>query len=660
MWNSTPRNKFRRYLIGILAGLPLAGLLSCERLGGGAEKPEGVDAGTAPTTKLTDLKGTVEWRSGPDGKWKPVEEGQAVDRGDGLRAGAGARYTLVFPDGRQIRIEGQGQVGLAEHENEAALLMKQGEVEVAVNRVEGRQYHIIFANSSDVILLREGRAGVKMKADGVQVEMIMGSATINRGGETTPLQAGQSFVLDIGAGKITNREELTTTLLDRKRRSRIRPPGQKKFRRPRKRKMKLEPGTALITRRSGSVELVDDSGSRVELGARSRAVFEGTFRSETGRESTIKLDYGEAKIHLRRGKKGGAIQRLIMPMGTIVARARGMTAEVTVRSRGKSTQVTVYTGNAEVAVGDQTVTVGPGQSLNIGKKGKIGKLEPLKLPKIRVREGVRARVFYDRRIRRVALTWKGGKAEEELLLEISPTPDFKKPTLRQPVAGKSYILSNVRPGKYFWRLTRPDGNPGRTGSLAIRRDPIARQLASDKLTNVIPDTGIKTTIYFQGKVPALTFEWDAVETAAGYKVRIYSEDDMEKPILEETAEETRLVLPAGKLKEGTYFWYQSASDSAGQEIKASQMNKLSLAFDNATPLLRLEAPKPGQKPEGGRVEVSGLAPPGSRVVVGKNSIEISPDGRFKQTLSGIKRRAVLIFKLSKKGAGDVYYVRHLR
>ena len=47
-------------------------------------------------------------------------------------------------------------------------------------------------------------------------------------------------------------------------------------------------------------------------------------------------------------------------------------------------------------------------------------------------------------------------------------------------------------------------------------------------------------------------------------------------------------------------------------------------------------------------------------LMGKNSIEISADGRFKQTLSGIESSAVLIFKLIKKGLGDVYYVRHLR
>jgi len=383
MLSSTPRNKFRRPLAGILAGLLLAGLLSCERLGCGEKKPGDADGGAAPTTKLTDLKGTIEWRSGPNGEWKPVEEGQVVARGDGLRTGEGARYTLDFSDGRQIRIEGQAQMGLSEMDDEFALLMEQGEVELVANKVEGKQYRMIFADSSDVVLLREGRAGVKVQADGVQVEMIMGSATINRGGEATPLEAGQSFVLDIGAGKITGRQELTTILLDRKRQSRIRPPGQKKFRRPRKSKLELEPGTVLITRRKGSVELVDDSGSRVVLGARTQATFEGAFQSETGRESTIKLDSGEARIRLRRGKKGGASQKLVMPMGTVVARARGTTAEVIVRSRGKSTQVTVHAGSAQVAVGDQTVTVGPGQSLNIGKKGEIGKPEPLRLPKIR-------------------------------------------------------------------------------------------------------------------------------------------------------------------------------------------------------------------------------------------------------------------------------------
>jgi hypothetical protein len=670
MSNSIPRNRLHPALRWTLAGLLLAavcavpfgaGLISCERLGCGEDRPPGTDAGAVPVAmKLIDLKGTVEWRSGPDGEWKPVAEGQVLARGDGLRASEGAKYTLVLPDGRQMRIEGQGQIGLAEHEDEFALLMEQGEVEVVANKVEGKQYRMIFADSSDVILLREGRAGVKVQAGGVQVEMFMGSATINRGGEATPLQAGQSFALEIGAGEITGRQELATILLDRRRQSRIRPPGRKKFRRPRRSRMELEAGTALITRRRGSVELVDDSGSRVVLGARSQAVFEGAFRSEAGRESTIKLDSGEAKIHLRRPKRGGAVQRLVMPMGTIVASTRGTTAEVTVSSRGKSTQVTVHAGKAEVAVGDHTVTVGPGQALKIGGKGEIGKPEPLKLPKLRAREGVRTRVFYDRRIRRVALVWKSGEAGQERLLEVSNSSDFEKPALREPVAGRSYILNHVRPGRYFWRLVPPEGDPGRTGRLEIRRDPIARQLASGKLSNVVTDTGIKTTIYFQGKVPVLTFKWDAVEGAAGYKLRIYTEDDLEKPILEENSPKARLALPEGRLKEGTYFWYQSAQDATGAEIEASQMNKLSLAFDNATPLLRLEAPRPGHKPKGGQVEVSGLAPPGSRLVVGGDSIEVSADGRFKQTLSDIGRRAVLIFKLIKKGLGDVYYIRHLR
>jgi ferric-dicitrate binding protein FerR (iron transport regulator) len=657
MWSSTPRNK---PLLGILAALLLVGLISCERLGCGEEKPEGVDAGPVPTTKLTDLKGKIEVRSGPDGEWKPVKEGQVISKGDSLRAEEGSKYTLIFSDGRQIRIEGQGQMGLSEHDDELALLMEQGEVEVVANKVEGKQYKMIFADSSDVVLLREGRAEVKLQAGGAQVEMIMGTATINRGDESTPLKAGQSFVLDIGAGEITGRQELATMLLDRKRQSRIRPPGQKKFRRPSKRRLELEPGTALITRRKGSVELVDDTGSRVVLGSKTKATFEGAFRSETGRESTIKLDSGEARIRLKRGKQGGTTQKLVMPLGTIVASARGSTAEVVVRSRGKSTQVTVHAGSAEVAVGDQTVTVGPGQALSIGKKGKLGKIEPLKLPKIRAREGVRTRVFYDRRIRKVALVWRGGKEGEETLLEVSPHADFKKVTLREPVAGKSYIINNVRSGRYYWRLTRTGGEPGKVGRLEIRRDPIARQLASGKLTNVVPDTGIKTTIYFQGKVPVLTFKWDAVEDAASYKLRIYSEDDMEKPILDETSRKARLALPEGRLKEGTYFWYQAALDDAGKEIQASQMNKLSLAFDNATPLLRLEAPRPGQKPEGGQVEVSGLAMPGSRLEVGKDSITVSADGRFKQALSGVERRAVLIFKLIKKGLGDVYYIRHMK
>lgn len=654
MWNCIPRNN--------RAGLLLVLLLACTPPGCDGEKPGDTDAGAsvlATSTKLTDLKGTIE-RRGPDGKWVAVQEGQAVALGDALRTGPGARFTMVFRDGRQMRIEGQAQLGLTGIEDELALLMEQGEVEIVANKVEGKQYRMIFSDADDMVLLREGRASLKREAGGVKIEMIMGSATIRQSGQTSPLQAGKSFVLDIGEATITGREELTTTLLDRKRQSRIRPPGASRFRRPRSRKEKLEPGTELRTRRKGSVELVDDSGNRLSLGPKSRAVFEGTFRTKKGREGVIKLDSGEANVRLRRVKSGGSTQKLVMPMGVIVANARGLTAEVTVVSRGKSTRVVVHSGTAEVAVGEKTVTLSGGQSLKIGKKGILSSPERIALPRIRAREGVRTRVFYDRKISRVGLTWKAAGQGKPVTLEVAPSADFKKPLLREPVERSSFVYQNVRPGRIFWRVTRADGQPGPLGRLEVKKDPIARQLASGKLTNVIPDTGIKTTIYFPGKVPMLTFKWDPVEGAASYRLRIYHEDDMETPVFEKTAEKTRLALPAGKLKEGTYFWYQAAWDAAGKEMVASQMNKLSLVFDNVTPLLRLEAPRPGQKPQGGQVEVRGLAPPGAKVVVGQETLSVSPDGRLQQTLSGVSKRAVLVFKLIKKGLGDVYYVRHLR
>jgi hypothetical protein len=89
------------------------------------------------------------------------------------------------------------------------------------------------------------------------------------------------------------------------------------------------------------------------------------------------------------------------------------------------------------------------------------------------------------------------------------------------------------------------------------------------------------------------------------------------------------------------------------------MNKLVLTFDNAAPLLRIDAPRPGKRPKAGKIEIRGLAPLRSRVSVNNKPINISANGRFRQTISGVSRGSLLVFRLKKSGLGDVYFTRRL-
>jgi hypothetical protein len=571
---------------------------------------------------------------------------------------------VVYPDGSRITLKGEARLNLTDIEDEFAFLMEEGKVEITSQMKSGHRYRLLFGESTDYVLLADGRAVLTMSSEGVEIRMEMGRATIRQGSEEKSIEAGKSFLLHIGEAKIVDRQALATTMLDGRRASRIRAPSSKRFRRPRKKSVEIAPGTEIRTARRRGVVLSDQAGGKLSLGPRSRAQYNGAFQQGNNRSGNLSLKKGQTKIRLQRQGTGTSSQEVTTPQAKIVARARGLTAVTEINSSGKATGILVHSGAADVTVGDKNYLVSAGHSITVGRRGKTKGPSRMKSSGIRAREGVRTRLFYDRKVPRLTLGWKRQSKEEKIFLEISSSSEFKDLTLREPVAGQSFSYTDISSGRHYWRVVRrsADGTkevPGPTGILVIKQDPVAKRLSTGKLTNIVPDTGIQTTILYQGKVPALTFKWDEVKGAAGYDVRVYSDDNMESPQVYLSSSEPRLVLPPGKLQEGTFFWYQAAKDASGKEIKTSQMNKLVLTFDNAAPLLRIDAPRPGKRPSGRKVEIRGLAPLRSSVTVNNKSINISANGRFKQTISGVSRGSLLVFRLKKPGLGDVYFTRRL-
>ncbi len=651
MWSSTQRG---RPLAAAFALVLACGPLACQ------DDPVAPDAGgepaAAPEMRLVELTGTVEWRPGAQPDWRPATRGQGLSFGDGLRTAAKALAVIEFADGSRLRLAGGTSLTLTGLEDEFELLVAEGQLEVAATAGRGRGFKLMFGEAGDMIVVREGQAKVAMREDGVHIEMIMGQATIHQGDQTQALQAGKSFVLSIGRGQIVDRESVETVLKDRRRASRIKVPDAQRFKRPTKRQVALRPGTEVRTPRGAGVELTDPAGGRVVLGPRSRATFEGTFKGRDGREGTLRLASGVAKVKLRRQGGAGATQAVVTPHAAVETDAAGLTADVTVTARPKQTQVVVNAGRAQVSAGDRKVALEAGHTVTIGPQGIQSEPAPLPVPRLRAREGKRTRIFFDRRLGKVTLGWKAID-DEQVTLEVSAKADFSELDLREPVRGDSFLVDLPRRGRLHWRVSREGAGPGPASSISVARDPYAKRRAG-AATNVVPDTGIKTTILFQGKVPALTFKWDALPQAEAYRVRVYSADDMEKAVLNQKATRNRLVLAAGKLSEGTYFWYQAALDAAGKEIKASQMNKLVLEFDNAASLLRIDSPRPGQRPKAGKIQVAGLAPAGAKVSINGQPISVPPDGRFRQT-DKARRGELLVFRLQRRGAGDVLYTRHL-
>jgi hypothetical protein len=229
---------------------------------------------------------------------------------------------------------------------------------------------------------------------------------------------------------------------------------------------------------------------------------------------------------------------------------------------------------------------------------------------------------------------------------------------------RGYLAQSARAGRSYFRVLRPEEGkpkpaPGPVGILELSPDPVASGSGATSVNNVVPDTGVQTRILFQGKVPRLTFQWEEHPGAAGYAVRVYAEDDLETPQIEERTAERSLALAPGRLREGTYYWYQAALDANGKLLKSNQMNKLVLVFDNAATLMRIDAPRPGERPADGRIEVRGRAPIGASVSVNGKEILVADDGRFEQVVADIAPGSLLLFQLKRPGQGPVFYTRHL-
>ncbi|HOX42299.1 MAG TPA: FecR domain-containing protein [Myxococcota bacterium] len=677
--------------------LLLAALAGCP---GGEDEPGGQDAAVVqPWARVTKRLGQVEVRDTDAGVWRPAVVGVPLLETASLRTGPDGTAKVEFRDGRQLDLQPDSQLDLAGSGGEAELQLQAGEVVVdsstegggfrirfgearevvrlqsgqaRVRRVEGGDlevkaaqgassgFRLKFGDDSGVVVARDGNARLSAAASGTQIRMVMGDATLERGGQTTALREGASFQMRVGEGEVVRREALPTRVKGVKGGLRMKLPGEADF------KLvaaagPLEPGATVRSAKPYSLE--DGAGGKVELSPGSEVVFGGAFREGGVRQGTLKLESGQARVRLERGSAAGSAQAVETTYATVTARARGGQADVTVMRKADGTQVEVRSGEAEVKTSSETISLLAGESLSVDTAGKLGKPVREPMPRIVAVEGAHTQVFYDRWIPRVAFALARAEDGAQATVEVGPKADFAKVWAREP-ALRGYLAQNARAGRSFFRVLRPEEGkpqplPGPVGSLELSPDPVATAGGAASVNNVVPDTGVQTRILFQGKVPRLTFQWEEHPGAAGYVVRVYAEDDLETPQIEERTAERKLALAPGRLREGTYYWYQAALDASGKLLKSNQMNKLVLVFDNAATLMRIDAPRPGERPADGRIEVRGRAPVGASVSVNGKEILVADDGRFEQVLADIAPGSLLLFQLKRPGQGPVFYTRHL-
>lgn len=600
--------------------------------------------------------------------WFRGESGTRLDVKGAIRTGPESDVRVAFREGAQLKLGPSTLLELAQVSEGVVLQISEGEVEI---HLEGGSlsFHVPVGPEGRRLTFNLGRLRIRRDDDVLSANVVEGEVQVEtaRGIEIT--RQGESVSFRVGEGstiaadpvppvvspgavdpvpdvKAADPPELppvlALTLHDPSRRSRVRRNGEKRLRRVQQAETAIEVGDVVESGRSRETRLGLEGGDGIALKGRARLGILGTRAG-----GSYRLERGSILARVGRGRRTEIVWKGVRLQ--VEATGHQGVTEV-VREKGK-TQIKVLAGRATISAGEETYELLPGQRLHLDKKGRTTGPAAVRSTPLKAREGRTTRIYYDRRPERIQLVFSDADR-----LEVAADPHFTKLHLQESVgqAGFTLEIAHLK-GPIYWRVSRGEVT-GASGVVHVGRDgTLGRR--SQAVSNVIHDSGWETRVLFQGKLPALNFRFKASPQAQAYRLKVFRAANLATPLVTKEATGPSVKLRGGRLKEGVYFWYQVPLNSAGKELVASQMNKLTLAFDNATPLLRIDRPVSGQRASG-VTAVSGVVAKGLRLRVNGKAVMHAPDGRFSGRVN-VGAARLLRFTLGGRGR-DTIFLRHMR
>lgn len=191
-------------------------------------------------------------------------------------------------------------------------------------------------------------------------------------------------------------------------------------------------------------------------------------------------------------------------------------------------------------------------------------------------------------------------------------------------AGVGKISLQVARGSYSYRLRclENDGKRGRvvqSGRLSVVQDAGTRGLPAKAPVSQLLADGRQYTVLFQNRLPVIDLTWKAAPTAV--PIQLKHRYRKKEEILNLSSSQHR--FKSGKLREGQHvFFFQGGG-------KISRRTTVNIRFDNAAPTASLDVPATLSAVPGEDVSISGIALPGSRVLVDGKSPTQDRHGRFR-------------------------------
>ncbi|WP_309891177.1 FecR domain-containing protein [Archangium sp.] len=618
-------------------------------------KPASVeDTGVAALAQLVSVKGEVRLERG--GKLAPTTGGP-LGSGDAVETGADSGATVRFPDGRTVEVGPEARFVLSEDSSGVVLQVARGLVlsrvpaTAAPAQAGTRAVQLTILTPFGLTRVGSGQSEVRVDVaqDEGRVEVLLGSVeVVAKNGQA--VQASEGQAVSVKAESVTKRvlelAPIQVTVRASGGRAEWRQKGTARWRTVDKDGEALEAGDAVRVRQGTALLNLAGSESVLALGNGGELVVEGVAQSGSMDEARVDLLKGELGLVLAPGRSSRVVLPglLLESQGAARLEVRRTEDGFTVDSRAGD--VTLVRGSAREAL-----RAGQRATLEGEATARVEALTraPLALP------SVPGQQVFHRRASEVALSWE---EPGEVRVAVASDAEFKRTVLEGVARGGFVNVTAPARGSLYWRVRRPNGSEAVRGSASFGPERSSTG-ELDRLRNRVPDGPEKTTIFFQDKPPAVTFTCSPEPGAASYKVAVYRSGALTQPVAERSASSPQVSLEAGVLKEGQFLWSITPLTAQGRPVRGGRMNKLELVFDNSVPTLLVASPREGQR-AGVRVRVAGVAPVGSQLSVNDKPLVLDSKHRFDTWVSPSGQPPVVVFKISRSGAPDVYTVRTLK
>jgi hypothetical protein len=612
-------------------------------------------------------------RAAAGGQPAPVRGG-ALAVGDYLVTGDDGGAVVRLPDGRELelgprarlRVVAAGAGAIQVKLESGAIVARLGEQPAG----ESLAVSVLTPFGVTRLPAGAGQATVDVGAGGASITVALGSVEfVDQAGKVSGAVAGQSLKVTLGGVQIITTGEgapgeetmaakptiagkaIEIKLTADRGQLLLRPPGSGGF--SRQRAVTAAPGTAYrVSGRDGRARL--EAGQlQAQLGPGASGRVGEAHHVDNGDHLELGLDTGSALVQL----SGGPGDELRLPLGKDAAtvRPQGDAVVKLVRSgRRPALTAVVLLGELEIEAGGQRRRLVAGDAVELTTRG-IASVRPPTVP-VTLPTARGLRVHADA-LEQVTLSWPAELADAHV--EVANDPQFQDLVLSGRPGRASVDVPAPRRGDLHWRIKGERQGTATTllGSARFLPDRGRSALDLANPHNLVTETGEVTTVYFQSVLPALTFSFTGQPGARRHRVRIYRAEAMNRAIVERDVTGTQCALEAGTLREGRYLWHAVAVDPQGRESTGGLMNKLDLVYDNALNTLAIGSPKPGASVSGPDVQVSGIAPIGSKLYVNGQPAPLDEKGRFDMR---VLRTPAVIFRLLENDGTQRYWVRALR